>query len=62
MLSKMKGSALVENTSMSYGELAPGEGNLDLATGVAMLLLVTVVAVAIGSGRQAVDDEEAPVH
>ena len=46
---KTKRIAMVKGTSTFCGELAPGEaGTFDLASGVVMLLLATLVAVSIG--------------
>lgn len=46
---KTKRIALVKDTSTFCGGLAPGEaGTSDLASGVVMLLLATLVAVSFG--------------
>jgi len=46
---KTKRIAMVKDTSTFFGELAPGEaGTSDLASGVVMPLLATLVAVSIG--------------
>ena len=62
LLSRTKRIALGKSTSMFFGELAPGEGSLDLALGVAMPLLATEVDAVIGSRRQAIDGEKVQVR
>ena len=58
----MRHIGLADDTSMSCGELAQGEGTLDLVSEVAMLLLGTRVVVSTGSGRQAAHEEKGPAQ